>query len=141
DYQIPLLQLVLSGKIDYSTVSLNMSSERSSQYNFLKVIETGSNIKYTLSYDDSKELRNTPFNYYLSTSYTNWLDRIEDNVKEIDLIGIHEGHLVAHERIENNVYKVTYSHGLEIIINYNLSDVTIGTTVVEAMDYTVLEVD
>jgi len=141
DYQIPLLQLVLSGKVDYSTGSLNVSSERSVQYNFLKVIETGSNIKYTLSFDDSKELRNTPYNYYLSTSYTNWLDRIEDTVKELDSLGIHEGSLVGHVRLENNVYKVTYSHGLEIIINYNLSDVTIGDIEVEAMNYTVLEVD
>ena len=140
DYQIPLLQLVLSGKIDYSTESLNMSNERSVQYNFLKVIETGSNIKYTLSYDDSKELRNTPFNYYLSTSYTNWLDSIEDMVNELDNIGIHKGSLIDHIKLENNVYQVTYSTGLKIIINYNLSDVTIGTTDVGAMDYIVLEV-
>ncbi len=141
DYQIPLVQLVLSGRVDYSTASLNIANERSDQYNFLKVIETGSNIKYTLSYDDSKELRETPYNYYLSTNYKNWLDRIENTVKELDEIGIHEGYLVVHERLQANVYKVTYSHGLEIIINYNLSDVTIGTKTISAMDYVVLEVN
>jgi len=141
DYQIPLVQLVLSGMIDYSTESLNLLSERSVQYNFLKVIETGSNIKYTLTFDDSKELRNTPYNYYFSTNYTNWISKIEDTVKELDNLGIHEGSLVGHVRLENNVYKVTYSNGLEIIINYNLSDVTIGTVEVEAMNYVVVEVD
>ncbi len=140
DYQIPLLQLVLSGKVDYSTESLNMANERSVRYNFLKVIETGSNIKYTLSYDDSKELRNTPFNYYLSTSYNNWLVSIETTVKELDALGLHEGYLVDHVRLDNNVYQVTYSTGLKIIINYNLSDVTVGTTDVGAMDYVVVEV-
>lgn len=141
DYQIPLLQLVLSGKIDYSTVSLNLATERSIQYNFLKVIETGSNIKYTLTYDNSKELKNTPYNYYYSTQYSIWLDSIEDTVKELDEIGIHEGFLVDHEKIENNVYKVTYSNGLEIILNYNLSDVTIGINTIPSMDYIVLEVN
>jgi hypothetical protein len=141
DYQIPLLQLVLSGKVDYSTESLNLATERSVQYNFLKVIETGSNIKYTLTYDDSKELKNTPYNYYFSTHYNIWLGSIEGTVKELDELGIHEGSLVNHEKIENNVYKVTYSTGLEIILNYNLSDVTIGINEIPAMDYLVLEVD
>ncbi len=141
DYQIPLVHLVLSGLVDYSTTSINMASARSYEYNFLKIIETGSNLKYTLSYDDSKELRNTAYNYYISTSYLNWLENIEDSVKKIDQLGIHQGFLVNHMRLENNVFKVTYSHGLEIIINYNLSDVTIDGDVIEAMDYLVLEDD
>jgi hypothetical protein len=142
DYQIPLLQLVLSGKVDYSTVSLNMANERTVQYNFLKAIETGSNIKYTLSYDNSRELRETEFNYYISTQYTNWLDRIEEQVKEIDEIGIHGGYLVGHEQIANNVYKVTYSNGVVVLINYNLTAVSDGISYnIPAMDYLVLEVD
>ncbi len=139
DYQIPLLQLVLAGKVNYSTVSLNMSTERTVQYNFLKTIETGSNIKYTLSYDNSRELSETEFNYYFSTQYTNWLDRIEDQVKELDEIGVHEGYLVGHERVANNVVKVTYSTGLEILINYNLIQVNdvLGYDV-PAMSYLVI---
>lgn len=142
DYQIPLLQLVLSGKIDYSTVSLNMANERTTQYNFLKTIESGSNLKYTLSFDDSQELRDTEFSFYISTQYTNWIDRIELQVKELDSLGIHEGYLVGHEKIQKNVFLVTYSTGLEIIINYNLSDITTTTGIdVESLNYVVLEVD
>ncbi len=142
DYQIPLLQLVLAGKVDYSTVSLNMASERTIQYNFLKTIETGSNIKYTLSYDKSTELRETEFNYYISTQYLNWIDRIEEQIKKLDEIGIHNGYLISHECVANNVFKATYSHGLEILINYNLSPVSdvLGEDI-PAMDYLVLEVD
>ena len=66
DYQIPLLQLVMAGKMDYTTVSLNLANERSVQYYFLKTIETGSNLKYTLSYDKSTELKDTNFNFYFS---------------------------------------------------------------------------
>ncbi len=141
DYQIPLLQLIISGKVDYSTISLNTDYERSVDYNFLKAIETGSNLKYTLSFDSSQELKETEYNYYISTQYTNWLTRIEEQVKELDEIGVHSGYLVSHELIDNDVVKVTYSHGLEIIINYNLSDVTINGEVIEATSYLVLEVD
>ncbi len=142
DYQIPLLQLVLSGKVDYTTVSLNLANERTVQYNFLKTIESGSNIKYTVSYDKSTELKDTKFNYYFSTEYTNWLDRIEEQVKELDELGVHNGYLVGHERVASNVFLVTYSHGLEILINYNLTPaVNVLGYNVPAMDYLVIGVE
>lgn len=141
DYQIPLLQLILSGKVDYSSISLNLANERTVQYYFLKTIETGSNLKYTLSYDSSTELKETEFNYYFSTEYTNWLDQIETQVKALDELGIHESALVGHEWIATNVFKVSYDNGLEILINYNLSAVTdvLGYDI-PAMDYIVMGV-
>ncbi len=141
DYQIPLIQLILSGKIDYSASSMNMASDRSIEYLFLKALETGSNLKYTLSYEDSKALKDTEFNYYISTEYVNWIDNIETLVKEMDSIGIHDGNLVGHERVANNLYLVTYSNGLVLLINYNLSSVLWDGHLVESMDYLVLEVD
>ena len=138
DDQIPLLQLVLSGLIDYSTQSINVNNTRSVEYNFLKVLETGSNLKYTLSYDDSRELLSTEYNYYMSTEYTNWIDLIEEQVNTMDMLGIHEGYLINHERIRFNVYRVTYSHGLSLLINYNLNPVTIGTITMDALDYVVV---
>lgn len=140
DYQIPLLQLVLSGFVDYSGQSMNLASDRSINYQFLKAIETGSNLKYTLTYDDSIELLSTEYNYYMATKYYFWLDTIASQVQELDGIGLHEGHLIGHEQLANNVYKVTYSHGLVIYINYNLSDVLVNGVNVGSMNYTVVEV-
>ncbi len=138
DDQIPLLQLVLSGLIDYSTQSINVNNSRSADYNFLKVLETGSNLKYTLSYDDSRELLTTEYNYYMSTEYSNWIDLIEEQVNTMNLLGIHEGYLVNHERVRLNVYEVTYSNGLTLLINYNLSPVVVGTQTIDALDYIVV---
>ncbi len=138
DDQIPLLQLILSGLIDYSSQSLNMANTRSVEYNFLKVLETGSNVKYTLTYDDSRELLNTEYNYFMSTQYQNWLNVIENQVKEMDQLGIHQGYLINHERMASNVYRVTYSHGLVLMINYNLSPVTVNATTIPALDYVVI---
>jgi hypothetical protein len=141
DHSIPLVQLVLSGYVDYATTSLNLSNERSHEYNFLKILETGSNVKYTLSYEDSRLLKETEYNQYLSTKYTNWEDEIVRIVSLLDTIGIHEGRLIDHEVLQNNVVQVTYSHGLVLILNYNLSPVTIGTDTIDAMDYHIVEVD
>jgi hypothetical protein len=138
DDQIPLLQLALSGLVDYATQSINMSSSRSLEYTFLKVLETGSNIKYTLSFDDSRELLNTEYNYYMSTHFTNWINAIDQQVHEMDALGLHEGELINHERMMPNVYRVTYSQGLVLLINYNLSPQTVGSYTVPAMDYIVI---
>jgi hypothetical protein len=140
DDQIPLLQLVLSGVVDYSSSSINLANDRSVEYQFLKHIETGSNLKYTLTYDDSRELLNTEYNYYMATDYRNWLDTIESQVKELDAIGIHNGTLINHERVSQNVYRVTYSHGLTILINYNLRAVTIGANIIPSLSYYIEEV-
>lgn len=139
DYQIPLVHLILSGIVDYSSESININNTRSTEYNFLKVLETGSNLKYTLTYDDSKELIDTEYNYYMATHYVNWLDIIENQVKEINQLGIHEGYLIDHVRVQNNVYRVTYSHGLSLMINYNLNPVTINGHHIAARDYMIWE--
>lgn len=137
DQQVPLLQLVLSGYVDYSSSSINLANDRSVDYQFLKLIESGSNLKYTLTHDDSRELLNTEYNYYMSTDYNNWLDIIADQITELDSLGIHQGTLINHEILDNNVFRVTYSHGLKILINYNLRDVTVGTYTVPSLGYVV----
>jgi len=119
--------------------SMNMASERSMEYTFLKVLETGSNLKYTLSYEDSKVLIETDYNYYMSTHYLNWLSVIEDQMNTINALGLHEGRLIDHKRIQNNVYMVSYSHGLKLVINYNLSSVMVQGKTIPALSYHVLE--
>lgn len=137
DYQIPLVQLVLSGYINYTTASINLPSSRDVDYQFLKALETGSSLKYTLSYNSSLQLLGTDHSKYTSTEYTNWLDIIEEQVKVVKENNLNNAHLVGHERLANNVFKSIYSNNLEIIVNYNLTPVTIDGEVIEPINFIV----
>lgn len=139
DYSIPLIQLALSGFVDYTSDSINMASERDVQYKFLKAIETGSNLKYTLSFDNSLKLLNTEYNEYMSTEYTNWLEDIENHTKILNDLNIHNATLVGHERLLNNVYKSTYSNGVVIIINYGITPATVEGATIPSLDYVAKE--
>lgn len=135
DYRIPLLQLVLSGVVDYSHSSINLASKRDVDYQFLKALENGSSLKYTLSYKSSLELLGTNHNQYMSTEYKNWLETIEDHNNVIKNNGLDKANLVGHERIQNNVFKSTYSNGTYIITNYNLNVVTVDGINIPSIGY------
>lgn len=140
DYSIPFYQLVVSGLFDYSSVSINANYEKGMQWNLLKAIETGSNLYFDLSYQDSKVLLETDYTYYFYTYYENWMSIIVEMAKTLDSIGIHGGRLVEHQVLANNVAKVKYSNGLEIIVNTSIVDYkhTDGK-VVQSNTYMVLE--
>lgn len=135
DYAIPLIQLVMSNYIPYSSNSLNLLTQRGERFNFLKILETGSQIKYTLSYADPKELINTEYTEYLSTYYLYWLDTIKKEMNELNELKLYEGYLIHHEYISNNVYLVKYSNGLELYINYNTNPVVVNGNTIEALSY------
>lgn len=137
DDHIPLLQLVLSGYVPYSSESFNLNTLRSEEHNFLKLLETGSRLKYTLSYDDPKKLINTEYNEFISTYYGYWTDTIEQQVEELKNIKLYEGHLINHQRVMRDVYKVNYSHGLEIYINYGLTSVVVDGHNINSFDYVI----
>lgn len=119
DYSIPLYQLVVSGLFDYCGVDVNINDEKAPIWYFLKAIETGSNLSFTLSYEDTKVLLDTNYNYLYGTYYINWKYKIISLNKQLNEIGIYESRLVNHEFITDNVVKVQYENGLTIIINFD----------------------
>ena len=135
DYAIPLVHLVLADYVPYASRSLNLLTQRGEQFNFLKILETGSQLKYTLSYADPKELINTEYTKYLSTYYMYWVETIKEQMDELNNLGIYEGHLISHKRVANNVYVVKYSNDLELYINYNTNPVVVNGKNIEALSY------
>jgi hypothetical protein len=60
----------------------------------------------------------TKYNQYYYTQYTKWLNEVDFLVKSLNEYKIHEGVLSSHQQLANGVFKVTYSNGVEVILNY-----------------------
>ncbi|MCK9536894.1 MAG: DUF5696 domain-containing protein [Bacilli bacterium] len=135
DYSIPFYQLVISGLIDYAGSPANYNREESKDWYLLKALETGSNLYFALSYEDPKKLLKTDYTMYFESYYANCKNDIIKMKNIIDGTRIHEGRLISHKILQDNVYLVEYSNGVKLIINYNnttyndaLSGLAVGPT-------------
>ncbi|MDY0363710.1 MAG: DUF5696 domain-containing protein [Bacilli bacterium] len=142
DNSIPLYQLVFSGLVDYSIPPANYMSEHDDYvWYILKALETGSNLNFVLSYEDTNILLETDYTEYSTAYYINWKNKIIEMNNKINETGIHGGRLINHEYVVDNVVLVTYDNGVRIMINYSDSiyqDVLTGMAV-KPNDYVVLE--
>lgn len=145
DYSIPFYQLIINGLMDYSGESINEKSEKGTAQHIMKCIETGSNPAFTFTYDDSSKLLQTNYNNYYYTYYQRWLSDVKTVCDDLNGLGIYECNLVKHERVANNVYKVTYqskfSPEKEIVIVLNYQNIAYSTSEyqVEANSYKVIK--
>ena len=126
NYSIPLYQLVLSGIIDYSYNPVNYHRDNSITWNILKAIETGSNVAFVLTADDTNALLETSYTDYYNSYYPNWKENIIYINDVLNSTGIYGGYLYNHEYLTDNVVKVEYKMNTgaikTIIINYENSN-------------------
>lgn len=119
DYTIPFYQLVISGLFDYSGQAVNNDSEHSVNWYLLKSLETGSNLSFVISYEDTKTLLDTDYTMYFNAYFANWKSEIIRMNNIINATKIHHGVLQDHKILRDNVYQVEYSNGTKLIVNYN----------------------
>lgn len=118
NYSIPLYQLVVSGLFDYTSNPVNYNNDYSISWNILKAIETGSNLAYVLTAEDTNALLETQYTDYYNAYYPNWKENIIYMNNILNASGIYESRLVSHKYITDNVVEVEYENGLKIVINY-----------------------
>lgn len=119
DYSIPFYQLVVSGLFDYAGPAVNFNSDHVANWYLLKALETGSNLYFMISAEDTINLLDTDYTMYFNTYYANWKNQIIRMNNIINETGIHYiSFLSSHKILKDNVYEVEYSNGVKIIINY-----------------------
>ena len=141
DEAIPFYQIAISPYINYAMGSYNFGDIYETDTYLLKVLETGSNIKATLSYKDTTLLKETDFNQYYSVYYENNKQTIIDLMKEYKNLNIQDAFLKDHTILEPGVVKVTYSNNVTYVINYNDESFTYQGHIIEGQSYNEIEVN
>ena len=141
DNSIPFYQLVVSGLFDYTSKAINSNNDNSIEWNLLKAIETGSNLYFEISAEDTSVLLDTGYTSYYNSYYPNWKENILYMNEVLNNTGIYNCRLVEHQIITDTLVKVRYLKNsspvnnpeyIDIIINYsnnNYYDVANGIAV------------
>lgn len=137
---VPFYQIVFHGILDYTGTAGNLTSDL--QKEKLKWVELGYMPYYELTYTGSEILMDTAYSNLYSSGYKEWGQNLIDNYMEFsqNLQGIWNETIQSHEELQEEVYRVIYSNGTAIYVNYTDAPVTVESVTVEAMDYAVKEV-
>ncbi|GAA3399920.1 DUF5696 domain-containing protein [Paenibacillus hodogayensis] len=118
DETVPFYQAVVHGLIPYSGAASNVRDDGRSE--FLRMIEYGAMPKYRLSYANSSELKRTPLDDLVSSDYRDWIGPAADEYRRAAeaLKQVAGQPIVAHERIDKELYRTRYAGGTDIYVNY-----------------------
>ena len=119
DASIPFYQLAIAGKMSYAMPSINLDQIYDLDYYLLKAIETGSNIKFTITSENSSLLISTKYNGYFSTEFQRLSSQIVDITKRFQNLESANAYLISHEIMDNHRVRVKYSNGVTYILDYN----------------------
>lgn len=137
---IPFYQMVVHGLLPYSSdIAGNLSS--SFQKEKLKWIEKGYMPYFELTYRTADLIKYTEYKKLFTSSYSDWIDKAVDVYKELnrEIGDIWSEYIVKHEELYDNVIRVSYSNGTQIIINYNDKDIKVDGLTVKGLDYLVIK--
>ncbi len=140
DYEVPFVQIVLHGYVPYSSESI--SSSEDTQEAFLKAIETGSSLMFTITANSARVMKDSyKYNFLYCSDYKLWIDtaarlykELNGEMKELQTVEIQD-----HKMLQKDVFMTTYANGVSVVVNYSDEMFEIGNQGVKPMDYKVLK--
>ncbi len=133
-FSVPFVQMVIHGSISYSSEPLNTAPD--SKKAFLKAMENGEQLAYTLAYCNTDCLLNSEHTEYFSVEYSYHKDNILKNAEKADKIlkDTYDKEIIQHKYITPQVVAVTYENGITVVVNYSDEDYTVNNVTVPALD-------
>ena len=118
DKDIPFVQMVLHGYIDYTSTAINDLT--ASEDTLLKLVETGSGLNYRLTMNTFSDIFETDCSYLYNTEFENNKQSIGKYYEKISkiLADLNDQRMVSHKYLTDTVVKVSYENGDSVIINY-----------------------
>lgn len=140
DYAVPFLQMVVSGRIPYSTEGAgNLSYDLQTQK--LKWIEYGAIPYFYLTYESALKLRDTGYQRLFSSTYDDWEGVMVDTYKEFrdNLSCVYGVQMTDHNYLTDDLIRIDYANGIAIYINYGGEEAEAEGVTVPAKGYVVVE--
>ena len=134
---VPFYQLAVHGLVNYTGKAGNLSSDLTKDT--LKWVEYGYLPYFELTHSGSEELMYTDYNTLYTSTYSAWLDEAAGIYEDFNknLTSVRNAYMESHTEIADDVFKVTYSNGETVYVNYNKEAVTVDGVTVEAENYVV----
>ena len=141
DEQVPFLQIVLHGFIDYAGVAINAADFYDANLTRLRMLEYGIVPHYAMTYAETSELRFTGSEVFYSTHYKDWYEEAVANYKlfaEIftPLRGVN---MIDHINHNDGVFETVFANGTSIFVNYSDNDTAVEGITVAAKGFAVVE--
>ncbi len=140
DREIPFYQLVVHGYIPYS---LDIPGNMAIDYNKEKLhwIETGAEPTFLLTEEMSEEFKDSRVGNAFSTEIETWTDDVEALIKEFNTKLAFTGNceMVEHTELKYGLYRVVYSNGNTIYVNYRNTEELADDYTVPAENYMVVD--
>lgn len=133
--EVPFLQIVLHGYVSFSGTPLNLSDNYQMMY--LKSIEYGADLAYTLNHATAEMIKNTNYSELYSTNFEHWKDdAIADYTAAAKVLNGCQGATIEnHEQLAENVFMTTYSNNVKVVVNYSEAEFTYGDIVIASMGF------
>jgi hypothetical protein len=137
DEQVPFLQIVLNGYIEYSAKSINLLDNYNKDAIILKLLETGEFPTFTVMWEDSAIFYRTAWQDFYNITYEDWADDIAYIYHAIAPFYAATRNATISDHIihRNGVRETVYSNGMSVVINYNDFAVTADGVYVAPRSY------
>ena len=122
---VPFYGIVLHGCIATTSEPIMQSQEPSIAV--LKAVESGNELNFACTYEDTTSLIGTRFEELYSTRYEDWSDYAAEIFKKYHplLKKIYSSKIISHSEIADGVFVTGYENGVYVAVNYNNSAVTL----------------
>lgn len=136
---IPFISLVLSGSVKTYSPLLNYVNQLDLMK--LKMIEYNLRPSFIVTSSPGYLLRYTHVEYLYTTEYDVWKDVIKETYQDVSSIlkDVQGEQMVSHRYIHQGIAEITYESHV-IYVNYTAASYTVGSTVIEPMSATSVEV-
>lgn len=138
DETIPLISLVLSGYRTMYSPYMNFSSDDATS--ILTLIEYGVYPSFVLTGESTYKLKRSASKDVYLSELDYFKERMDHYYMQVNeaLASVSHAEMIAHERLDNGVVKVTYSNDVVIIINYTNDDYMYEDVLIQAKGFVIL---